>query len=102
MVGLDTPPLGLCSHRRAVIQPLISIDPVDPPHLSFAKILTLLAMHSCNALAESLHAPMLFRSLLEAQQASMDANSVAQGAAAASFFGRTLSLFNFILGCVVW
>lgn len=40
---------------------------------------------------------MLFKSLEEAQHASMLANSVAHGAAAASFFGRTLSLFSFIL-----
>jgi len=44
---------------------------------------------------------MLFKSLEEAQQASMLANSVAHGAAAASFFGRTLSLFSFILVDVV-
>lgn len=59
--------------------------------------LTLLAMHSCKARAESLQAPMLLISLEEAQQANMVANSAAQGAAAASFFGLTLSLFNFIL-----
>lgn len=61
------------------------------------EVLTLLAMHSCNALAESLQAPMLFKSFELAQHANIVANSAAQGAAAASFFGLTLSLFNFIL-----
>ena len=60
-------------------------------------LLTLLAMHSCNALAESLQAPMLLRSLELAQHASIVANSAAHGAAAASFFGLTLSLLSFIL-----
>jgi hypothetical protein len=41
---------------------------------------------------------MLLISLEDAQHASMVANSAAQGAAAASFFGLTLSLLSFIVG----
>lgn len=63
--------------------------------------LTLLAMHSCKAFAKSLQAPTLLRSLLEAQHASMVANSAAHGAAAAFFFGLTLSLSSFIV-TILW
>ena len=73
----------------------ISFESVEP--MMGATKLTLLAMHSWRARAESLQAPILLRSFEEAQQANMVANSAAQGAAAASFFGLTLSLFNFIL-----
>ena len=64
--------------------------------------LTLLAMHSWSALALSLQGPRPLMSFEDAQHASMVANSAAQGAAARSFLGRTLSLLSFIVYAVIW
>lgn len=50
-------------------------------------------MHSCKPLARSLHGPVLLMSLEDAQHASMDANSAAQGAAFLPTLGLT---FNFV------
>jgi hypothetical protein len=45
----------------------------------------------------SAQGPELLKSFALAQQASIDANSVAHGAAKISFLGRTLSLSIFIV-----
>ena len=55
----------------------------------------------CNATALCSHGPEFPKSLELAQQASIVANSAAQGAGKTAFFGRTLSLSIFILSQIL-
>lgn len=58
---------------------------------------TAVVMQSRSSLVTSAHSDCERRSCELAQQASMEANSAAQGALRASFLGRTLSCSNFMM-----
>ena len=58
---------------------------------------TAVVMQSRRSLVTSAHSDCERRSCELAQQASMEANSAAQGALRASFLGRTLSCSNFMM-----